>query len=133
MKVSGNTTEMLSSSEYELLAKNISGTEAEVDVDAKGMAYLKSPTGTTGFTMFGDLTVLRTIQDHAKSAGLKVYGNTPGIVIWDRPRPTEKRNNAPDSGGTFYMNMSEKVSLIFLVHCLQHFCTWNVTHIHIIL
>lgn len=110
---SDRTLKILSHEVYEKLAKNLCGTIPEIECDEKGLFNIKSPTGAPGITVFGDLNVLKTIESKAtaKAIGLKVYGNNPGIVVWERPRPTEKKNNAPAAGGSFFMNMSVKVSL----------------------
>ena len=108
--LSRQTLTMLSDDKYpELLAKNLCGIKPEIEVDDKGQEGVKSPTGCPGATFFGDLTVLEKIEEKSKINNLKVYGNTPGIVVWERPRTTEKKNNAPSAGGSYYINMSTKV------------------------
>jgi hypothetical protein len=120
---SDRTSRLLCHPAYATLVKNLCGTVPVMDVDEKGLPFQKSPTGAPGITLFGDFKILKNIETKAGPLHLKVYGNNPGIVVWERPRATEKKNNAPAAGGSFFMNMSLKVSI--LPWQVSIYCSFN--------
>ena len=91
-------------------AEALCGTKPIEEYNDKGDAFVASPTGGPMYTLLGDLEVLKRIASKAKPNGLKEHSNTPGCIVWERPRVTEKKKNSPESGCTFYMSFSQKVN-----------------------
>ena len=62
------------------------------------------------FFIMADLETLNDITSKFTRRTFIRFTNTPGMILYDRPRATERRNNAPMSGGTWYMMFGRKTN-----------------------